>query len=77
MIEKIEITTDYIKLDQFLKLSGAVGSGGDAKFLITNGYVKVNDQVMLMRGKKLLPGDKVFFSYEDQEFLFEVSVAEE
>jgi ribosome-associated protein len=77
MMEKIEITTEYIRLDQFLKLSAAVGSGGDAKFLITNGFVKLNDEVMLMRGKKLYPGDKVFLSYEDQEFLFEVSVAEE
>ncbi|MCK8060845.1 MULTISPECIES: RNA-binding S4 domain-containing protein [unclassified Fusibacter] len=76
MAELIEITTPYIRLDQLLKLASVVGSGGDAKFLITNGFVMLNNEVMTMRGKKVVPGDVVALSYEDQDFIFEVKSAE-
>lgn len=61
MIKEIKITTDYIKLDSFLKLAAAVSTGGHAKMFITGGEVKVNGQVCLMRGKKLYEGDTVEF----------------
>lgn len=61
MIKKIKITTDYIKLDSFLKLAAAVSTGGHAKMVITGGEVRVNGQVCLMRGKKLYEGDTVEF----------------
>ena len=61
MIEKITITTPFIRLDSFLKLAGLVSTGGQAKILIAEGEVKVNGQVCLMRGKKLFDGDKVEF----------------
>ena len=48
-----------IRLDQFLKVSQLVGSGGEAKMLIGDGLVKVNGQVELRRGRKLQQGDKV------------------
>jgi len=48
-----------IRLDQFLKLMGLVGSGGEAKHLIQDGQVLLNDQVETRRSKKLSPGDKV------------------
>ena len=49
----IKITTEYIKLDQLLKLADAVSTGGHAKFLILEGLVKVNGEVEVQRGKKL------------------------
>ena len=61
MIKEIKITTDYIKLDSFLKLAAAVSNGGHAKMVITGGEVRVNGQVCLMRGKKLYEGDTVEF----------------
>lgn len=61
MIKEIKITTDFIKLDSFLKLAAAVSTGGHAKMVITGGEVKVNGQVCLMRGKKLYEGDTVEF----------------
>lgn len=66
MKQEIKITTAFIKLDSFLKLSGAVSTGGHAKMVITGGEVKVNGQVCMMRGKKLHPGDTVWF--DGQEF---------
>ena len=58
-VEEIPITTEFIKLQDFLKFVNAVGSGGMAKNMILNGDVKVNGEVCLMRGKKLRPGDRV------------------
>ena len=55
----MEIETDYIKLDSFLKAVSAVASGGEAKILILEGMVRVNGEVELRRGRKLRTGDRV------------------
>ncbi len=59
--EKLYIRTDFIKLDSAMKLSGLAETGGTAKMFIEDGMVKVNDEVCVQRGKKLFPGDKLFF----------------
>ena len=53
------ITTDYIKLDSFLKGVNVVGSGGEAKIIIAEGQVCVNGEAETRRGRKLYPGDRV------------------
>ena len=58
-----------MKLDQFLKWHNIVSSGGEAKFIIKSGLVKVNGQIELKRGRKLLKGDKVMFL--KSELIFE------
>ena len=55
----ITIRTPFIKLDQFLKFSGAVETGGIAKEIVAEGIVLVNGEVCTMRGKKLRDGDVV------------------
>lgn len=60
-MEKIIIDTEYIKLDALLKFAAAVGTGGEAKYVIAEGMVKVNNEVCTMRGKKLRAGDVVEF----------------
>ena len=57
----VAITTEFIKLESFLKLANAVPSGGMAKNFIQNGEVFVNGEPCTMRGKKLHPGDEVTF----------------
>ena len=64
-MENIEISTDYIKLDSFLKFAGVAQSGADAKNLILEGKVKVNRQVCLARGKKLSGGDLISVGNRD------------
>lgn len=49
----------FIKLDQFLKWQQITQSGGEAKMLIQNGYVEVNGEMELRRGRKLFSGDVV------------------
>ena len=51
MDKDVNITTEYIKLDQLLKFAGAVAIGSDAKQLILDGKVTVNGQPCLIRGK--------------------------
>lgn len=55
------MTTDSkaIKLDQFLKWAGAVSTGGEAKLMIQEGFVKVNGAIETRRARKLLDGDVV------------------
>lgn len=59
MIEKVAIDTDHIRLDQFLKYIAIAQTGGHAKFLIQEGAIKVNDEICLQRGKKLIKNDKI------------------
>ena len=58
-MEMITITTEYIKLQDLLKLAAITATGGEAKLLIPDGEVLVNGEVCTMRGKKLRPGDVV------------------
>ena len=57
----VSITTEFVKLESFLKLANAVPSGGMAKNFIQNGEVLINGEVCEMRGKKLYDGDRVRF----------------
>ena len=56
---EITIESEYIKLDQFLKLAEIASTGGHAKFLIQEGLVTVNDEIEIRRGKKIKSGDIV------------------
>lgn len=60
-MEKITIETEFIKLDALLKYAALVGTGGEAKYVIGEGLVRVNGEVCTMRGKKIRPGDTVEF----------------
>lgn len=63
-MEIIHLREEYIKLGQALKAAGLVGSGIDAKIVIQDGKVRVNGQVEVQRGKKLISGDVVEYAGE-------------
>ena len=48
-----------IRLDDFLKRTGLVGTGGEAKLRIQSGEVCVNGEVETRRRKQLVVGDVV------------------
>jgi ribosome-associated protein len=50
---------DFIKLGQLLKAAGLCASGVDAKYDIQNGEVKLNGNVEIQRGKKIVAGDVI------------------
>ena len=58
----LEITTEFIKLQDAMKYANVVYSGGEAKVLIQEGQVQVNGEVCTMRGRKLRPGDPFAFN---------------
>lgn len=50
---------EYITLQQFLKLSGIVSTGGQAKLFIQEADITVNGEKENRRGRKLYPEDIV------------------
>lgn len=60
-METIKIRDEFIKLGQAMKLAGLVESGVEAKIVIQDGQVKVNGNVELQRGKKIVAGDVIEF----------------
>ncbi len=67
-MRKIKISGDYIKLQSLLKYAEIVGSGGEAKNIILDGCVKVNEEIVTQRGKKIKPGDIVEVTVNDIDF---------
>ena len=64
-MNEIKITTPFIKLENLLKLSGCTVTGGEAKNAIQGGFVKLNGEICVERGKKIRPGDVVTFEGEE------------
>lgn len=64
MEREFSIREDYIKLGQLLKATGLVSSGVEAKIIINEGEVLVNNEVDTRRGRKIVAGDIV--SYDNQ-----------
>lgn len=58
-METVKISTEFIKLDQFLKWVGVADNGVMAKHMVQDGVVKVNGEIEERRGRKLYPGDVV------------------
>ena len=67
MADKIKISTPFIKLDQLLKYAALAATGGEAKFAVQQGEVKLNGEVCTMRGKKIVGGDVVSYKGRDIE----------
>ncbi|MCI6831631.1 MAG: RNA-binding S4 domain-containing protein [Butyricicoccus sp.] len=55
----IEIQTEWIKLDSFLKFASVCVTGGEAKIRIEQGEILVNGEPCFQRGKKLRDGDVI------------------
>lgn len=59
LLKTITIHTEYIKLQNLLKLGGVVETGGEAKERIQAGEFRVDGEVCTQRGKKIRPGQLV------------------
>ena len=65
----IKLKEDYIKLGQALKAAGLVGSGVEAKIVIQDGLVTVNEETEYQRGKKLYNKDIVTYNGETVQII--------
>lgn len=63
-IREIEIRSEPVELYKLLKFEGLVGSGGEAKLVISDGLVRLNGAVETRKRKKLIAGDTVEFGGE-------------
>lgn len=68
-MKSIKIRTEYIELQQILKLEDFISSGGAAKYFLIENEVYVNGELENRRGKKLYPGDII--KILDKEFIIE------
>ncbi len=63
-MREVKITKEPIELYKILKLEGVVSSGGEAKVVIDDGQVLVNDEVETRKRKKIVEGDMVEYKGE-------------
>jgi len=68
-METLKITTDYITLQQLLKIEDVISSGGEAKYFLSNNVVYVNGKLENRRGRKLYPNDVI--KVKDKEYKIE------
>jgi ribosome-associated protein len=66
-MREISISTDSIRLGQFLKLADMIDAGSDVKSLLADGAVRVNGEAEERRGRQLVRGDVV--SVDDEDLL--------
>lgn len=71
-MNEVIIHTEYIKLQQVLKLAGFLSQGSDVKVFLAEEKIKVNGVVATERGKKIRHGDVV-----SMEEMGEVKVVQE
>ena len=60
-MRELEISEEPIELYKILKLENWVASGGEAKMVIAEGRVTVNEKVETQKRKKILSGDVIGF----------------
>ncbi|HLO02745.1 MAG TPA: RNA-binding S4 domain-containing protein [Symbiobacteriaceae bacterium] len=65
-VKQVQIRTEFITLDAFLKWINIAGTGGHAKALIASGLIQVNGEKELRRGRKLRPNDHVLITGEGE-----------
>ena len=60
----VEIEEEPIDLYKILKFENMVQSGGEAKFVIAEGLVRVNGEIETRKRKKIFSGDIIEFEEE-------------
>ena len=63
-MKEVEITEEPIELYKILKFENMVNSGGEAKYVISEGQVTVNGEVETRKRKKIFSGDIIEFKDE-------------
>ena len=60
----IEVTSQPIELYKIFKIANLVNGGGEAKHIISEGYVAVNGEIETRKRRKMYDGDLVEFNQE-------------
>ena len=62
--QSFKVRTEFIDLLQLLKATGYAATGGEAKMMVEDGLISVNNELELRKRRKLRPGDEVQISNE-------------
>lgn len=65
---KVKLKQSPVELYKILKFENIAASGGEAKYLIADGFVRVNGEVETRKRKKIVPGDRI----EIDRFVLEI-----
>ncbi|MGB5290079.1 MAG: RNA-binding S4 domain-containing protein [Lysobacterales bacterium] len=63
-VRVVEITREPVELYKILKFEGMVGTGGEAKMVISDGLVRVNGKIETRKRKKIVAGDTIEFDQD-------------
>ncbi|MFK7795495.1 MAG: RNA-binding S4 domain-containing protein [Gammaproteobacteria bacterium] len=63
----VEITSEPVELYKILKFEGIVSSGAEAKSVIADGQVLVNNEIETRKRKKIISGDIIEFADEKMQ----------
>ena len=69
-VTKVVLNKEPVELYKILKFEGVVASGGEAKAVIEQGLVTVNDQQEMRKRRKLVAGDVIVF--EGQQLILTI-----
>jgi len=58
-MQEVYIKTEFIKLNQLLKLAGVLDQGSDIKYMLESGQIRLNGETVCQRGRKIKKGDIV------------------
>ena len=61
-MKEVAINKEPVELYKLLKFESIVSSGGEAKFVVSEGMVMLNGEVETRKRKKLVSGDIVEFN---------------
>ena len=64
-MKEVEITREPVELYKLLKFESMLSSGGEAKFVISEGLVTLNGVIETRKRKKLISGDIIGFNGEE------------
>ena len=71
---EIKFKGEYIRLDDALKMSGLVSTGGHAKVVIQNNEVLLNGEICTQRGKKLKGNEIIEFNSKKIKVIKDVCI---
>ncbi len=66
-MKTVKIKTEYIELQQLLKMEDYISSGGQAKYFLQENEVYVNGELETRRGRKLRASDVIKIEKEEYQ----------
>ena len=70
----VTIKEQPVELCKLLKIANMVGGGGEAKIVISEGYVMLNGEVEYRKRKKVMAGDLIEFNGETVSVVLDKAV---